>query len=296
MQNLQTVIFDETEIDIYKSDGQKWVTTNQFSKALGYERPDLLLRLISRNSVEFIGKTTTVKLTGVEGERLVSREISLINYHGVIRASMLAKTSKAREFRDWAENVLFEVMTYRAYVDPSVTQYDDVVINKIVDAAVERAKALSKPELDPRDKQLTRFERESQLMLTLGRENSELKSWTNACIQVTGNNYFALPSNPQIEKNYPFFLMDIFLDLGLDRTQAFRKATSFGKLTEVKTFCRGKKKQLINNNAVTVNYYGLGDYETLKNIAIQWLQKPKKNKSKQLTIFSPPPLPTTYIQ
>ena len=63
----------------------------------------------------------------------------------------------------------------------------------------------------------------------------------------------------------------------------------FGKLSEVKVMCRGKKRQMVNNNTVDVDYYGLGDYDKLKSIAIQWLQNKsvkQVKKPKQQLIFS----------
>jgi prophage antirepressor-like protein/5-methylcytosine-specific restriction endonuclease McrA len=107
----QSVKFQETAIEIYDHEGNRWVTLNQFATALGYGDRRALQKLLDRHTVEFTGKTTVVNLTTLEGGVEKEREVTIINYHGIIRASMLAKTRRAKEFRDWAEEVLFEVMT-----------------------------------------------------------------------------------------------------------------------------------------------------------------------------------------
>lgn len=81
------------------------VTVKQSAQALDYPYFDELAKLIRRSSMGFEGKVVNTNLV-LEGNHVVT----LINYHGVIRASMLGKTDRARAFRDWAEEVLFEVM------------------------------------------------------------------------------------------------------------------------------------------------------------------------------------------
>jgi prophage antirepressor-like protein len=103
----QSVTFQDVDLAIYEHKDNKWVTAIELSRALGYGRPDELRRLLDRKSDEFQGKLGHVKLTSPGG----MQDTIIINYHGVIRAAMLAKTPKAKAFRDWAEDVLFTVMT-----------------------------------------------------------------------------------------------------------------------------------------------------------------------------------------
>jgi hypothetical protein len=65
------------------------------AKALGYEDTAALRKLIKRNKEEFVNKISDVILTplGLQADMV-------INYHSVIRASMLSDALRAVEFRD----------------------------------------------------------------------------------------------------------------------------------------------------------------------------------------------------
>lgn len=104
------VTFRDVNFNVIDASGEKWVTVKQLSQALGYSHQDQLNKLFRRNHLEFQRKLYTVNLTGKQG-----RPETIINYHGVIRAAMLANTKEALEFRDWAEEVLFKVMTTGHY-------------------------------------------------------------------------------------------------------------------------------------------------------------------------------------
>jgi len=103
--------FHDVDFEIIDQDGNRWVTVKQLARALEYGRPDELLRLIQRNATEFNGKTLTVNLTGKRG-----RPETVISYHGVIRVAMLSDAPRAIEFRDFAESVLYPVMTQGYYL------------------------------------------------------------------------------------------------------------------------------------------------------------------------------------
>ena len=111
------VKYGEVEFTIIDAKGEKWVTAAQLAEALGYEETAGLRKLIKRHASEFINKISEVRLTPLELQPNM-----VINYHGVIRAAMLANTKTGREFRDWAEDVLFKVMTQGHYLSPAVTQ------------------------------------------------------------------------------------------------------------------------------------------------------------------------------
>lgn len=100
-------MFPGTRFDIVDANGEKWVTVKQLAEALGYAEHAQLSRLIRRNPAEFQGKLSVVNLTTIKGARFQQ----IINYHGCIRAAMLSDAPRAPEFRDWAETILFAVMT-----------------------------------------------------------------------------------------------------------------------------------------------------------------------------------------
>ena len=110
--------FHDVDFDIIDHNGQKWVTVKALAEALGYEDHRALIKLIDRNPQEFRNKTFVVKLTTNSPGR---PDTTIINYNGVIRAAMLSDAPRASEFRDWAEEVLFSVMTTGAYALPGAT-------------------------------------------------------------------------------------------------------------------------------------------------------------------------------
>jgi prophage antirepressor-like protein len=117
MAENQIVWFENTQFTPIDVNGKKWVTTKRLAEALGYSNSSSLSHMIQNNLKEFRGKTLLLKLGGGPG-----RPTMLINYHGVIRAAMLSDAPRAIEFRDWAEEVLFAVMTTGGYNDALITK------------------------------------------------------------------------------------------------------------------------------------------------------------------------------
>lgn len=109
-KEITTIQWDGHDLDIIEKDNERWVTVNQLAEALGYTDHRDLHKLLKRNGLEFKGKVTVVKLPTVENGRNVNRKYSIINYRGVIRVSMLARTEKAKRFRNEAEDILYKVM------------------------------------------------------------------------------------------------------------------------------------------------------------------------------------------
>lgn len=104
---LQVVTFENTDISIVDHGGHRWALAKEVGTALGYNDHRDFYKLMQRHPEDFAGKTAVI--TGVGN--LPTEEFRIVSYHGIIRAAMLAKTKKAVAFRDWAEQVLFEVMT-----------------------------------------------------------------------------------------------------------------------------------------------------------------------------------------
>ena len=103
--------FEDAEIRIDSFDGHKWVVVRDLAKALGYVDHRPLFTLLDRNPDEFKGKQRVIKLMTTSGWK----DTRVINYHGVIRVAMKSDAPKAVKFRDWAEEVLFQVMTTGSY-------------------------------------------------------------------------------------------------------------------------------------------------------------------------------------
>lgn len=108
---MDTLIFDGNQLTIHDNQGEKWVTFRDLSTALGYSNPDDVRFIVDRNPDEFTGKQGTCILHTPGGKQ----ECRVLNYRGVIRAAMKSDAPKAVQFRDWAEEVLFQVMTTGYY-------------------------------------------------------------------------------------------------------------------------------------------------------------------------------------
>ena len=145
MNDLKTLVtFEDTDIEIIDQNGERWVTVRDLGKALGYTDTIDLRKIIDRHPEEFKGKTGVVKLSTIKG----LRDHRVINYHGVIRAAMLARTPRAIKFRDWAEEVLFKVMTtgfYSVHTPPPPLTVDQRAAN-IVESAIRVARLCRAPE------------------------------------------------------------------------------------------------------------------------------------------------------
>ena len=104
------------------------MTVKQLAEALGYADRKKLSTLIRRNQLEFQHKIVDLKLRSTDGKQYNQQ---VINYHGVIRAAMLSNAPRSIEFRDWAETVLFSVMTKGAYIQASA---EGLVVQRVMES------------------------------------------------------------------------------------------------------------------------------------------------------------------
>ena len=100
-------------MSINECDGNKWVSAQQVGEAIGTKR---IARLVYelRDLGEIKEKKHYCTLTGLNSG--VGRPDKLmLSYRGIIRVAMRSQGTRARQFRDWAEDVLFEVMMTGQY-------------------------------------------------------------------------------------------------------------------------------------------------------------------------------------
>lgn len=119
------VKFHDVEFEIIELDGEKSVRVSALAKALGYANGGRLVNLINRRRTEFEGKRFFLNL-GINPSG--GRPEMVLTYNGVIRAAMLSNAPRAKEFRDWAEEVLFKVMTTGHYELPGVSVPTDPMV------------------------------------------------------------------------------------------------------------------------------------------------------------------------
>ena len=106
--------FQEVDIEVVDNEGEKWIIANQLADAMGAERrafQKIIQEMEERGELRegvhyrFIPLETK---GGMQTCRVLSKR-------GAVRVSMRSDAPRAIEFRDWAEDVLFEVMTTGGY-------------------------------------------------------------------------------------------------------------------------------------------------------------------------------------
>ena len=102
------------DLSVIDRDDQKWVTSQQLGEALGLKNIHKLIRELQENEELKEGKHYT-NVTLVNPQAPGNPRRLLLSYRGVIRVAMRSQGSRARQFRDWAEEVLFEVMMTGSY-------------------------------------------------------------------------------------------------------------------------------------------------------------------------------------
>lgn len=147
--------FEETEIRIHDAHGDRWVTVKDQAAALGYGDPRSFQKLVQemeerselRQGVHF----RFIPLSG--------QETKVLSYRGVIRTAMRSDAPRAIAFRDWAEEVLFQVMTKGSYTMPGAGdnkryKFDALTPSEELRIAEMRCRCWMALAKDPRSKYL----------------------------------------------------------------------------------------------------------------------------------------------
>ena len=107
------------QLSILDHDGNKWVTAQQLGEALGNTNIHKLVIGLAESGEIIEGKHySNVRLDCSKG----GKPRVLLSYRGVIRVAMRSQGSRAKQFRDWAEDVLYQVMMTGSYGLPRVME------------------------------------------------------------------------------------------------------------------------------------------------------------------------------
>lgn len=103
----------EYQLSLMERDGNKWVTAQQVGEAMGLKNIRKLIKELKESNEIWEGKhfcnVTLQKKTRGNPNAL------MLSCHGVIRVAMRAQGARAKLFRDWAEDVLYDVMMTGTY-------------------------------------------------------------------------------------------------------------------------------------------------------------------------------------
>lgn len=111
MSNLALVkseMFGNAQCDLYKNNqNDLFMTMGQLAKALGYTNRNGIEKILSRNEyLKHSEFSTTDKLSVVEGNRRVVRDIILFTEDGIYEVAFKSDAPKAQEFRSWVRKVI----------------------------------------------------------------------------------------------------------------------------------------------------------------------------------------------
>lgn len=95
--------FENTEFDVVDIHNVPWLRLPQIGVALGYENPYKLQQLHARNADEFIDEMTQVLELPTAGG---VQPVRVFSPRGCYLLGMLARTEKAKAFRQWVLDVL----------------------------------------------------------------------------------------------------------------------------------------------------------------------------------------------
>lgn len=115
MTNSHALRFEDTVIAVHDVEGNRWVTAKETSAALGYDDSRAFRKLVGemadRNELSEGRHFKFLPLDGPGG----TQETLVLSRRGVIRTCMRSDAPRAIAFRDWAEEVLDEVMRTGRY-------------------------------------------------------------------------------------------------------------------------------------------------------------------------------------
>ena len=120
MNLLMTKEFNGVALDCYKAENEDdgfWVTREQIGRLLGYSNPDTAVKNIHLRNVDRLNKfSTQLKLSQVEGNRTVTREITVYNFKGFLEICRFSNQPKADDVMDFAWNVMNEIRQKGIYM------------------------------------------------------------------------------------------------------------------------------------------------------------------------------------
>ncbi|WP_374415717.1 BRO-N domain-containing protein [Ectopseudomonas oleovorans] len=103
---MTALTFRDTRLDVIDRNGQRWLTAEQIGLALGYAPDNArkgVIKLFNAHNDEFTQQDTCVAVLATQGQR---REVRIFSSSGCILLGFFANTTRAKEFRVWAKQVL----------------------------------------------------------------------------------------------------------------------------------------------------------------------------------------------
>jgi len=142
---LFTIGENEFPLEIIDKDNQRWVTRRQLGNSLGFsDLRELHSQLVKKEELKEGTHFTTITVMYPDGNTGRGNPARVIySYRGIIRISMHCEGKHAKQFRDWAEDVLYEVMITGSYSSEEkrfseTNNFNSLCLMAEDDAALER--------------------------------------------------------------------------------------------------------------------------------------------------------------
>ena len=133
--------FNGVILNCYQEKGQNnpadfWATREQIGLLLEYENPSDAIRFIHNRNKERLDKfSTTFKLNHVEGERVVTREVIMYSFRGLLEICRYSQQPKANAVMDFLYDIADEIRRtgeYRSKDTHALSTTDAVSAARIV--------------------------------------------------------------------------------------------------------------------------------------------------------------------
>ena len=128
---MQTLTFQNITLSPVKTDTQIWLSSSDLAKALGYAKPNAVTKLYNENADEFNSSMTTIATVKTNGGMQKMRIFSLRGCHLI---AMFARTTIAKEFRQWVLDILDKEVGQPVHVEPKLSDEQAYQIQKAVKA------------------------------------------------------------------------------------------------------------------------------------------------------------------
>ena len=142
--------FNGVKFDCYQAEGNNngdfWATREQIGQLLGYAEPMKSIAKIHERNIDRLNKfSTIVKLTTVEGNRTVTREVIVYNFKGLLEICRFSNQPKANAVMDFLWEIADEIRKRGFYATPAkvdeILQDPDSWIKVLEALKKERARA-----------------------------------------------------------------------------------------------------------------------------------------------------------
>ena len=114
--------FNGLTLNCYREEGQEasgefWMTREQIGQLLGYEKPNNAITIIHKRNKERMDRfSTSVKLTQVEGNRTVTRDVRVYNFKGLLEICRYSNQPTANAVIDVLWSIADEIRRTGMYI------------------------------------------------------------------------------------------------------------------------------------------------------------------------------------